>query len=161
MRSKMGPVSTQGFSKEISTLTDLTRTVESKLAKLSSNCYMMAGINLPLCPPVIAIVFLLIYAISVLKSAKIDFPSPKSQISPRGARNEQPSIKNISFRVQPSIQASTHSIEKESTFSKDWWCHDSVFQLERRAIFSRVLLGNSNAVTLADDATELDLCRAS
>jgi hypothetical protein len=36
------------------------------------------------------------------------------------------------------------TIEKESRFSADWWFQDKIFQLERRAIFSKVPSNNSS-----------------
>ena len=49
------------------------------------------------------------------------------------------------------------AIEKESTFSADWWCNDIVFRLEQRAIFSKVSSRHSISMIRADNAIELDV----
>ena len=123
----------------------------------SVTCYMMASVDLPFPPLTISIVFIILYAVLSVKLMKSSFPSIKIWVSRSGTRDEQQLMKRTSSSAVPLSQPTAQVIEKESIFSADWWCHDNIFQLERRAIFSKVPSTNFSDVASADIAAELDL----
>jgi hypothetical protein len=103
---------------------------------------MMASVDLPSPRLIISIIFIFLYAILSVKLMKSSFPCLKFWVSGSDTRNEQHLMKRTSTSAVPSPQPTAQVIEKESIFSADWWCHDNVFQLERRAIFSKVPFSN-------------------
>jgi hypothetical protein len=118
---------------------------------------MMATVDLSFSPLTISLVFIILYAVLSVKLMKSGFPCIKFWVSGSGTRDEQQLMKRTSSSTVPFSQPTTQVIEKESIFSADWWCHDNIFQLERRAIFSKVPSTNFSGVVSADIATELDL----
>jgi hypothetical protein len=117
----------------------------------------MTGIDLPPSSPLVAFVFLMIYVFSLSKLVKTNFPNLHFRIFGQGSNVSHRPVKELSSHDSPFAKASALSIEKESTFFTDWWCDDNIFQLERRAIFSKVLSNYSTLTILAKNVTELDL----
>lgn len=119
---------------------------------------MMANIDLQFSPLTISIVLIILYAILSVKLMKSSLPCLKFWVSGSDTRVEQQLMKRTSSSAVPLSQPTAQVIEKESIFSIDWWRHDNIFQLERRAIFSKVPSSiNSSHVDSADIAAALDL----
>jgi nitrite reductase/ring-hydroxylating ferredoxin subunit len=106
----------------------------------------MASIDLPSPLLVITVIFLILYAFSLFKLLTKTFVYLRIWHAGYGIKDGQRLLKTITSSAARSSQAPTLTIEKESAFSTDWWCHDHIFQLERRAIFSKVLPSKCIAV---------------
>lgn len=90
---------------------------------------------------VIAVIFLIIYTFSLFKLATKTFPDQRVSLAESSMKDELQLFKSKTSDVADFSHDSAPTIENESIFSTEWWCHDHIFQLERRAIFSKVFPG--------------------
>jgi hypothetical protein len=102
----------------------------------------MASIDLPSSPLAIMVILLVMYAFSLFKLLAKKFPDPRIWFAGHGMKDGKQLFKSINSIAAASSQESVITIKREPTFSSDWWYHDHIFQLERRAIFSKVLPNN-------------------
>jgi len=102
----------------------------------------MASIDLPSSPLAITVILLVMYAFSLFKLATKTLPDLHIWLAGHGIGDGKQLFKSINSIDAVSSQEPAVTIKTEPTFSPDWWYHDHIFQLERRAIFSKVLSNN-------------------
>ena len=98
----------------------------------------MASLDVSLYPITIAVILLTVYAFPFFGLTIRNFSLLYKWFLDDGAKGKEQRAERTTSAFGLSSKELGPIVERESRFSLGWWTYDHIFQLERRAIFSKV-----------------------